>query len=127
MKIAIPVYGDTVSNVFDFAHRILLVDVDNGREINRCEVDVGNRSLPQRAGQLKTMGVDVLICGAISQLLSTMVTASGIEVLPYVTGTIEDVLNAYLDRQLVRQEFRMPGLRSGHRQRQGCRWRGGHH
>ncbi|MBN1124715.1 MAG: NifB/NifX family molybdenum-iron cluster-binding protein [Sedimentisphaerales bacterium] len=129
MKIAIPVYGNTVSNVFDFAHRIMLVDVENGREINRCEVDVGNRSLPQRAGQLKTMGVNVLICGAISQLLSAMVTASGIEVLPYVTGNIENVLDAYLAGQLIRQEFSMPGFRPGLRRglgrRQGCRWRGG--
>ena len=130
MKIAIPVYGNTVSNVFDFAHRLLLVDIENGRETNRCEVDVGNLSLPQRAGQLKTLGVDVLVCGAVSQLLSNMVTASGIEVLPYVTGNIENVLGAYLAGQLIRQEFSMPGcqpgLRRGFGRRQGCRWRGGH-
>ena len=130
MKIAIPVYGDYVSNVFDFAHRLLLVDIENGKEMSQSEVALESQLLSQRASQLKNLGVDVLVCGAISRLLANMVIASGIEVLPYVTGHVDNVLQAYMTGQLVRPEFRMPGCWPGARRgfgrrRQGCRWQGG--
>jgi len=130
MKIAIPIWNGFISSVFDFAHRLLLVDIENGREVNRSEVDLKAESLPQRAGNLKNLGVDVLICGAISRALANMVTASGIEVLPYVTGGVDNVLQAYLAGQLVQPQFTMPGCWAGARKGFGrrCRarrWRGG--
>ena len=131
MKLAIPIYNSNISNVFDFAHRLLLVDIENGKEANRSEVALESQLLPQRAGQLKNLEVDVLVCGAISRVLANMVTASGIQVLPYVTGSIDDVLQAYLTGQLAKPEFSMPGgcwsgARKGFgRRRRGCRWQGG--
>lgn len=130
MKIAIPIYNDSISNVFDFAHRLLLVDIENGKEANRSEVALENQSLPQRVEQIKNLEASVLVCGAISRVLANMITASGIEVLPYVTGSIDDVLQAYLTGQLVKSEFSMPGCWPGARRgfghkRRGCQWRGG--
>jgi len=130
MKIAMPIYRDNVSNVFDFANTLLLIDIENGKETNRSEVVLGSQSLPQRAGQLKSLGVDVLVCGAISRILANMVTTLGIEVLPYVTGHVDNVLQAYMTGQLVRSEFSMPGCWPGARKgfrgwRRGRHWRGG--
>jgi predicted Fe-Mo cluster-binding NifX family protein len=130
MKIAVPVWNGFVSSVFDFAHRLLLVEIENGKEVNRSEVALESQSLPQRAGRLKSLGVDVLVCGAISQALANMVTASGTQVLPYVTGRVDDVLQAHLNGQLVQPQFTMPGFWPGARRgfgrgRRGCRWRGG--
>jgi len=129
MNIAIPVYNGNVSNVFDFAHRLLVVGIEGGRETNRSETELKNLSLPQRAGRLKALGVDVLVCGAISKVLANMITASGIQLLPYVTGRVDNVLQAYLNGQLVRPKFSMPGCWPGARRgfghrRRGCRWRG---
>ncbi|KPJ66052.1 MAG: hypothetical protein AMJ43_09235 [Coxiella sp. DG_40] len=125
-----PIYRDNVSNVFDFANTLLLIDIENGKETNRSEVVLGSQSLPQRAGQLKSLGVDVLVCGAISRILANMVTTLGIEVLPYVTGHVDNVLQAYMTGQLVRSEFSMPGCWPGARKgfrgwRRGRHWRGG--
>jgi predicted Fe-Mo cluster-binding NifX family protein len=130
MKIAIPVWNGCVSNVFDFAHRLLLVDIENGQEVNRSEVELKAESLSQRAVSLKNLGVDVLICGAISRALACMVTASGTEVLAFVTGRVGDVLQAYLTGQLVKPKFTMPGYWPGARKgfgrgRRRCRWQGG--
>ena len=130
MKIAIPVYNESVSNVFDFAHRLLLVEIENGKEENRSEVALESKLLSQRAGQLKSLEVDILVCGAISRVLANMVTSSGIQLLPYVTGMVDDVLEAYLAGQLVKPEFTMPGCwlgarRGFGRRQRGCRWRGG--
>lgn len=38
MKIAIPIYNSNISNVFDFAHRLLLVEIENNKEVNRSEI-----------------------------------------------------------------------------------------
>ena len=129
MKIAIPIYNNSISNVFDFARRLLLVDIENGKEVNRSEVALQSQSLPQRTGQLKDLGIEVLICGAISRTLANMIITSGIQVLPYVTGSIDDVLEAYLTGQLVKPEFSMPGCWPGARKgfgrrRRGCQWQG---
>ena len=130
MKVAVPLWNGCVSNVFDFAHRLLLVDIEHGKEVNRSEIALEGKWLPQRAIQLKNLGIDVLVCGAISQELANMIVSAGIEILPFVTGNIENVLAAYMAGQLTRSEFSMPGcrpgLRKGFGQRQGCRWRGGH-
>ena len=123
MKIAIPIYNDSVSNVFDFARRLLLVDIENDREAGRIEVALESQ-LPQRVIQLKHLEVDVLVCGAISRLLEEMVTTSGIQVLSYVTGRIDDVLEAYLNGQLMEPKFSMPGCSAGGRRCFGRRRRG---
>jgi len=130
MKIAIPVWNDNLSNVFDFAGRLLLVEIENAREVSRSEVPLQAESLPERAGRLKQLGADVLLCGAISQALAIMVTASGIQVLPYVTGRVDDVLQAYITGQLVQPQFIMPGYWPGARRGfgrggRGRRWQGG--
>jgi len=130
MKIAIPVWNDNLSNVFDFAGRLLLVEIENAREVRRSEMPLQAESLPERAGRLKQLGVNVLLCGAISRALASMVTESGIQVLPYVTGRVDDVLQAYLTGQLLQPQFTMPGYWPGARKsfgrwRRGCRWRGG--
>jgi len=130
MKIAIPIWDGFVSSVFDFAHRLLLMEIQNGRELNRSEVPLQAESLPERASRLKQLGVNAIICGAISRPLMYMLTASGIEVLPYVTGRVDDVLEAYFTDQLAHTQFTMPGYWPGARKgfgrgRQGCRWRGG--
>ncbi|MFC1676175.1 NifB/NifX family molybdenum-iron cluster-binding protein [Planctomycetota bacterium] len=124
MKIAIPIYNDSVSNVFDFATRLLLVEIENGKEANRSEVALESQLLPQRTDKLKNLEVDVLVCGAISRVLANMVATSGIQVLPYVTGSIDDVLQAYLAGQLVKPEFVMPGCWPGARKGFGRRQRG---
>ena len=125
MKIAIPVWNDCVSSAFDFAHRLLLIEIQNGSETNRSEISLGTESIPQKAGRLKSLGVDVLICGAISRSLASLVSASGIELLPYVLGPVDEILKAYLIGQLGQSKFAMPcswpGARKGFRRGRRCR------
>ena len=128
MKIAIPVWNNCVSSAFDFANRLLLIDIQNGSEKNRTEILLEKEPIPQKAGRLKRLEVDVLICGAISRSLASQVTSLGIEVLPYVLGPVDEILKAYLTDQLGQAKFVMPcswpGARKGFRRGRQCR-RGG--
>jgi predicted Fe-Mo cluster-binding NifX family protein len=130
MKIAIPVWNGVVSSVFDFAHSLLLVDIENGRQMSRSEVSLSPESAAQRASRLKSLGTNVLICGAVSRPLMYMLTASGIDVLPYVTGPVDGILQAYMTGQLGQPQFVSPGFWPGARKgfrgwRRRRRWRGG--
>ncbi|MBN1803715.1 MAG: hypothetical protein JW837_00560 [Sedimentisphaerales bacterium] len=125
MKIAIPIWNNCVSSAFDFANRLLLVDVQNGSENNRTEISLSTESIPQKANRLKDLGVEVLICGAISRSLAFQVMSLGIEVLPYILGPVDEILNAYLTDRLGQPRYAMPcswpGARKGFRRGRRCR------
>jgi predicted Fe-Mo cluster-binding NifX family protein len=129
MKVAVPVWQGNVSSVFDFAHRLLLVELVNGAERNRDEVVLTEQSGPERIAKLRQLGVNVLICGAISRPLADMLGGSGVQVLAFVTGPIEQVLTAYKTGQLSRPQYTLPGCWKGARKgfhgrrgRHGRRW-----
>lgn len=122
MKLAIPIWNDRVSNAFDFAHRLLLVDIEHGRETGHSEVPFPSKSDPEKVNGLKLLGVEVLICGAISRSLASQVWASGIKVLPYVVGQVDEVLKAYLAGRLIHPKYVLPGSWPGAR-RGFCRRR----
>jgi predicted Fe-Mo cluster-binding NifX family protein len=115
MKIAIAIWNDCVSNVFDFADCILLVEIDGEKEISRSQISFESKTFSKRIRQLKSLNIDLLVCGAISRALAELVIASGIEVLAYITGAIDDVLDAYQSGQLARSQYAMPGCWPGAR------------
>jgi predicted Fe-Mo cluster-binding NifX family protein len=118
MRIAIAVWNDRISPVFDTASRLLLVDVEQGAERDRRIVEMGADSFPtQRARRLTELDVHVLICGAISRVLAGFVSAAGVVVIPWVSGPVEGVLRAYLTKRLSDSRWRMPGCRGRWRHR----------
>lgn len=125
MKIAIATWHNQVSNVFDFAGIILLVESEQGEEIDRQTIDLYGRSGIEKAALLRQMGVDILICGAISKAAAVWLNGSGIQVAAFVTGSTEQVLAAYLGGTLDQPQFVLPGCGGG---RHGCpvRQRGRH-
>jgi len=121
LRVAIPVWEGRVSPVLDVAANLLLVDLDAGHEVSRNSERFDSCPLPLRARRFSELGVDIVICGAISQPLADMLSASGITVLPCIIGEVEDVLRSYLDDGVPDSRFFMPGYTgpSGRRRRRG--------
>jgi len=109
MKIAMPIWQGRISPVMDAAARLLVIEYDGDREVNRAEESLDEEFLPRRAKHLVDLGIDVLICGGISQPLFSLVAAQGITVIPWVTGQTEQILVAYHGNRLHRRQFAMPG------------------
>ena len=63
MKVAIPIWNGFVSNVFDFAHQLLVVDAEDKKEISRSQVQLAQQVIQQRVTQLVELNANVLICG----------------------------------------------------------------
>ena len=111
MKIALSVWKDRISPVFDSANQILIVDVSNGSVENTHHESLHSDLPFYRAARLSSIGIKVLICGAISQALEDMVKSYGILVIPLISGNVDEVLQAYLTNALSSPNFRLPGWR----------------
>ena len=129
MRIALPVWDGRISPVFDTALNLLLVEYEGHREANRTTEALTEGFAPRRAARMADLAVDVLICGAISHPLASMLVSYGIQVVPFVSGNADEVLSAYLSGSLAGPDypacFRMPGCRGRRRRlrgRRGPRW-----
>ena len=113
--LAIAVWDDRVSTTFDFARNLLIVEADGGREISRREVPLGDEPLDKKARRIQDLSVQVMLCGAISRPLAQAISRAGIQIIPFVTGQVDDVLAAYLCGRLTDPHFLQPGCRPGAR------------
>ena len=127
MRVAIPTWIARVSPVFDVAKHLLLVDLDGEAEAGRREAAIEDTELGARARRVVKLGVDVLICGAISARLEAMLVSSGVRVIPHICGATEEVLQAFVRGRLPDEAFLMPGCcrrrrryRAGRRVGQGA-------
>jgi len=111
MKIAIPHWQGRLSPVFDVCGRLWVVETDGRREIGRDDVAITGAEPLDRVLQLSALGIDVLICGAISRYLEAAVASAGIRVLAEVCGPVETVLAGFLARGRTASCHRMPGCR----------------
>lgn len=127
MKVAVPDWQGRVSPVFDVAEQVLLVDFDE-EDGNRQREGFGGKSPHERARRLAELGVNVLVCGAISWPLEALLAKSGIEVIPLVCGEVEEVVRAFGEGTLEDERFAMPGCCRKRRQvRRRCRGGGPTH
>ncbi|MEI6208483.1 MAG: NifB/NifX family molybdenum-iron cluster-binding protein [Desulfuromonadales bacterium] len=111
MKTAFAYWNKRIAPVFDTAHKIKVVETESERII--CEkLETMESDLPvEKALCLSELGVNTLVCGAISHSLSEMVTAYGIRVIPFVAGELQEVIKAWLMGTLEPEVFAMPGCR----------------
>lgn len=110
-RVAIPIFKMKVSPVFDSCTRVLLVDIENNREVDRKEIYLDALSLTERVTILLKTGVSVVICGGISDVMEKILIGSKIDLITRITGEIEYVLKAYLTRGIYRSRFHRPGFR----------------
>lgn len=109
-RVAIPIFRKKVSPVFDSCTRVLLVDIENNREVDRKEIYLDSLSLTERLTLLLKSGVSVVICGGISNVMENMVVGKKIDLFSNITGEIGYVLKAYLTNELDRSQFQLPGF-----------------
>ncbi len=116
MRIALTAWGDIISPVFDSAQILLIVDIENGEIVNRSNETLMPEISSRLADMLNDLFVDVLICGAISQIPAGIIETSGIRLIPFISGNVEEVLATYAIGAQIVPKFSMPGCgrRHGH-------------
>jgi predicted Fe-Mo cluster-binding NifX family protein len=116
MKFAIAHWQNRVSPVFDVSDNLLLVDIVNGRELHRESGRLRCRDPFERAREVSALGVELLLCGAVSRVLETALIAAGIRVVGFLRGDIDTVVDAFLKGKLENVHFQLDkdGPKLGH-------------
>ena len=98
-----------MSPVLDVAARLLLVRLKGEAKLERREIVLFEKQPEEIVGSLKRLGIEVVICGAISQEFQAALQRVGVQVLAQICGEIEAVIAAYRAGKLNSPEFIMPG------------------
>ena len=112
MRIAIPVWKERVSPVFDVAKRLLVVDIEDSKEVTRVLKTLTEDQLTDRAQYVADLGIEILICGAISRPLDLILKTRAVGVIPHICGATEEILQAFMGGRINDQRFMMPGCKA---------------
>jgi len=121
MRIAVPVYHGRVAPVFDVSQKLTLFDVENSEIVRHQEEDFSAEYFPAKISLLISQAANVLICGAVSWPALRMIEGAGIRVIPNVSGSAEEVVEAFVAGRLPQPDFMMPGCCGRRRRRRGQR------
>ncbi|MBN2489486.1 MAG: NifB/NifX family molybdenum-iron cluster-binding protein [Planctomycetes bacterium] len=125
MRVALAVWDGRISPVFDVSREVLILTVDGGAVVARGREDIETRTSALKIARLLALGVEVLICGAISEPLHQELLARGVTVLGFVAGDVEEVIAAFLGGGLPQPALSMPGCRGRQNRFRGGRRRAG--
>lgn len=109
MRVAIAVWKNRISPVFDVSRNILVLDIENGIVTGKHKEKFASDNSDHKLTRLAELRVQKLICGAISQPLADMLTSNGIKTLSFIAGDIVEVIAAYLAGSLPNPALSMPG------------------
>lgn len=135
VKIALTTWSERVAPVFDVAGNALLAEVvENQGALDKMKVSVPAGSVMDKVSFFADAGVGLIICGAISREARSLANAYGIDVIAFVAGDADEILEAWVNGRLTDEAYAMPGCRGagagcaerrGRRRRRRCRYAGG--
>lgn len=109
MKIAITVWGNRVSPVFDAAGTLFVAHIKNRMIIKKSYTSFNPEMPSDLIKLLKKMQVSVLICGAISTKPADLIVENDIKLISFVTGNALKLLDNFAQKQTIEKTFMMPG------------------
>lgn len=96
LKVAIPVFLDRISPRLDCARRMIILEIEKNRLVDKKEWDISHWPADEKIIQLRQMGIKQLICGGIRVEDRIGLNHYGIQVVSPVFGEIETVIRGLL-------------------------------
>ncbi len=125
MIVAVPLFGQDVAPRFGYADSVLVAEIEDGRVVRVDNVRLGPAGWPSRLGQLRSLGVDTILCGGFNRCFMPLAENLGINVLAGLRGQARQVLEAFARGEAV-PTFRCTGTGIGRSGRHGCNRNSGH-
>ena len=110
-RVAIPVFESRVSPVLDSCHRMVVVDIEKGREIRRQDLNLEKMSIHERIEVMARWGIRKIICAGVSDVMCRFLAGKNIALVSGIAGELEKIINAYICNRLDDTCFVMPGKR----------------
>lgn len=101
MKVAMPRLGTSVAPCFEYSATFAVFTIEEGEVLSQVDFPLQSREPLDRVRLLRDQEIDMVICGGVGEKYEALLRASGIQVISWVTGTVEDLLRMFLRGQLV--------------------------
>jgi predicted Fe-Mo cluster-binding NifX family protein len=121
---ALTVWEGRISPVFDVSREAEVVTIESGVVTARRRESIDAPTAELKVDRLVGLGVESLICGAISEPLRRELTTRGVSVLGFVAGDLDEVVETFLAGALPNAALSMPGCCGRQRRFRGGRGRG---
>lgn len=119
MNICLAVYRDRIASLLETADRLIIVRPPDYEMSQLQSIPISNSAHHEMLQILRSNNVSTLICGAISGCVWDFFQANKIDVVPWITGNIVEVVAALRSNSLLSSNLIMPGCRKPGRFRHG--------
>jgi predicted Fe-Mo cluster-binding NifX family protein len=101
VRVAIPRLGESVAPCFGHCSIMAVFTVESGRVIDQIDFRLQSREPFDRVRLLRDQQVDTIICGGVQDVYEASLRANGIQVISWVSGSVDDLLALFVRGQLV--------------------------
>lgn len=119
MRIALTIWKNRISPLFDATSSLLIVHIQKKEILARCIEVFECPSIFLWAQKLDELNIQVLICGGLSAFSDYLIQARGIRVFSFISGTIDEVLEAFLEGSFETKEKEIKFMRDKRNQIEG--------
>lgn len=100
MLVTIPNFGQRISPRIDCAESLRLITIEDKNIVETETVKVIVHNILERINFIVRLKPDVIICDGISDLFLEKLSETGIKIIPWVHGTIDEILENFLAEKL---------------------------
>jgi predicted Fe-Mo cluster-binding NifX family protein len=109
MKVAITVWNQRISPVLESARTLLIAEIEKKEVVCLTQVSCDLERTHEVLRLLRAEGVETLICGAVSEEPAKLLVDAGIQLLAFIAGDAQQVLQVFVEGKPLGEQFHMPG------------------
>jgi predicted Fe-Mo cluster-binding NifX family protein len=101
VRVAIPRMGETVAPCFEYCATMAIFTIEGSRITDQVDFPLRSKEPLDRVRLLRDQEVETIICGGVQNVYEDLVRASGIEMISWVSGSVDDLLDLFARGQLI--------------------------
>jgi predicted Fe-Mo cluster-binding NifX family protein len=90
-----------VAPCFEYCATMAIFTIEGNRVVDQIDFPLRSRDPLDRVRLLRDQKVATIICGGVQDIFEDIVRANGIQVISWVSGSVDDLLGLFLRGQLV--------------------------
>jgi predicted Fe-Mo cluster-binding NifX family protein len=119
MNICLAAYGNRIASLLETSDRLILIHAPDFDKSSVQTIPLYSGAYNEILKILQENNVNTLICGAITACVHDLLRAQNIEIIPWITGNVSDIIDALNTQKVLSPKFNMPGRGKGFRFRHG--------
>lgn len=111
MLLCLACYNGRLASVFDNATEFKIFRVEDNNICPAGHLSLPSKDPKDRTSAILACGATTLICGALCGCTRNIIESTGVKVIPWIRGTVDEVLDAVIKNSL--GDLSMPGCSHG--------------